>query len=126
MDEKKTWWTYERLKEDGKVEKIYTNKNDFDGKLTGHIVFGVKEWFDENPEEARRLGYVKHIHHSIKYVEYNKQTQYLMRSNKIIDEYTYEDEYHVLDKTPEMMRDQELGRNEWFDNSLMFVGGEFE
>lgn len=125
MDEKKTWWTYERFKEDGKVEEIYINKNDYDGKLTGHRVFGVKEWLDENPEEARRLGYVKHIHHSTKYIDYNKQTQYLMRSNKIIDEYTYEDEYHILDKTPEMMRDQELGRGEWVDDSLVFVGGEF-
>jgi hypothetical protein len=103
--EKATFWSYEKLQEDGKIKSIHTNSNDFDGKITGHVVFGVKEWFDENPEEARRLGWIKHIHHYIeKWVTYNKQTQYLMKSTKTIDEYTIEDVYHVMDKTEDMMR----------------------
>ena len=103
--ERATYWTYERLKEDGKIETVSINKNDFDGSITGHIVFGVKEWFDENPEEARRLGWIKHIHHNVdKWVTYNKQTQYLMKSTKTIDEYAIEDVYHVMDKTEDMMR----------------------
>lgn len=108
MAEKETYWTYEKLKEDGKIDTVWANRNDTDGKITGKIVFGVKEYFDENPEEARRLGWVKHIQHNTdKFVQYNKQTQYLMKSRKIIDEFTYEDEYHIMDKTEEMMRYEE-------------------
>lgn len=122
--ENKTWWTYEKLQEDGKVKTIHESMNDYDGKLTGHYVFGVKAWLDENPEEARRLGYVKHIQHSTKDIEYNRQLQYLMRSNKVIDEYTYEDEYHIMDKTPGMMRDQELGLLDWYGESIVFTVGD--
>ena len=112
-----TYWQYEHLKEDGKIEVVAVNKNDFDAKITGKYVFGVKEYFDENPEEARRLGWVKHIMHNIdKWVQYNKQTQYLVKSKKIIDEYTYEDEYHIMDKTEDMMRKAEEGTGgEWWD-----------
>ena len=103
--EKDTYWTYEKLQEDGKIKVISTNVNDYDAKITGKYVFGVKAYFDENPEEARRLGWMKHIQHNTdKWVQYNKQTQYLAKSTKNIDEYTYEDEYHVLDKTEDMMR----------------------
>lgn len=104
--EKGTYWSYERLKEDGKIETVGINKNDFDGSITGHIVFGVKEWFDEHPEERVRLGWVKHIHHNPeKYgIEYNKQTQYLEKTVKRIDAYTCEDEYEVKYKTEDMMR----------------------
>lgn len=128
MAEKKTWWTYERLKEDGTVESIYINKNDFDGKLTGHIVFGVKEWLDENPEEAKRLGYVKHIHHNTKDIDYNRQSQFLMKEIRFIDEYTYEDIYHIKDKTEAMMRYQELGLGGWYDDNdgIVFSGGAME
>ena len=108
--EKDTYWQYEKLKEDGKVEVVSMNKNDFDGKITGKYVFGVKQYFDENPAEARRLGWVKHIMHNVdKWVTYNKQTQYLMKSWKTIDDYTYEDVYHVMDKTEDMMREAEEG-----------------
>ena len=119
--EQETYWTYEKLQEDGKVETVPTN--DFDGKITGHIVFGVKQWFDENPEEARRLGWVKHImHNEAKWVTYNKQTQYLVKSHKPIDEFTYEDVYHVMDKTEEMMRRQEEGIGEaWLDEYVFEV-----
>ena len=104
--EKGTYWSYERLKEDGKIETVSINKNDFDGSITGHIVFGVKEWFDEHPEERVRLGWVKHIHHNPeKYgIEYNKQTQYLEKTVKRLDAYTCEDEYEVKYKTEDMMR----------------------
>lgn len=109
--EKDTYWQYEKLQEDGKVKTVAINHNDFDGKITGHIVFGVKEWFDENPEERIRLGWVKHIMHNVDKlgIQYNKQTQYLQKVKKIIDQYTYEDEYRVLDKTEEMMRRAEEG-----------------
>lgn len=119
--EQDTYWTYEKLQEDGKIKVISTNVNDFDAKITGKYVFGVKAYFDENPEEARRLGWMKHIQHNIdKWVQYNKQTQYLAKSTKNIDEYTYEDVYHVLDKTEDMMRRAEEEDGfvlEYFSNS---------
>lgn len=104
--EQATYWTYEKLKEDGKIEIVGVNKNDFDKSITGHVVFGVKEWFDENPAERIHLGWVKHIHHNPeKYgIEYNKQTQYLAKTVKRIDAYTCEDVYEVKYKTEDMMR----------------------
>lgn len=106
--ELETFWTYEKII-DGKLKTA--PRNDYDGSVTGHCVFEVKQWFDENPDEARRLGWVKHIKHNIdKWVKYDKLTQYVMVSHKFIDEFTYEDEYHVFDKTEEMMRNQEENR----------------
>ena len=127
--ERATWWSYEKLKEDGKIESVNTNKNDFDGSITGHVVFGVKEWFDENPAERIRLGWVKHIHHNPeKYgIEYNKQTQYLEKSTKRIDAYTYEDVYTIKYKTEDMMRRAEENgyiSNGWEGDGIVFYGGD--
>lgn len=126
--EKDTYWQYEKLKDDGKVEVIGINKNDFDGKITGKIVFGVKEYFDENPDEAQRLGWTKHVMHNIdKWVQYNKQTQYLVKEVKRIDPFTVEDVYHVFDKTEEMMRRSEeqstAGIWGWNDDVEFSIGG---
>lgn len=127
--EKGTFWSYEKLGEDGKVKSIHANKNDFDGEITGHIIFGVKEWFDENPEEARRLGWQKHIKHNPeKYgIEYNKQTQYLEKSTKRIDAYTYEDVYTIKYKTEDMMRRAEENgyiSDGWEGDGIVFYGGD--
>lgn len=113
--EQETYWEYEKLQEDGKIKTISANFNDFDAKVTGKYVFGVKAYFDENPEERIRLGWTKHIRHNVeKYVQYNKQTQYLVKSKKIIDALTVEDEYHVMDKTEDMMRKtEESGGSGW-------------
>ena len=108
----KNKWSYQKLDtETGKIK--YAPVNDFDGSVTGHIVFGVPTWFDENPEERKRLGWIKHIQHDPKDIEYNKRTQYLVQSVRQVDEYTVEDEYHVMDKSEEMMRLEELTRNSW-------------
>ncbi len=115
-------WEYEKLDENNKIK--YLPMNDYDGKITGHIVFGVKAWFDENPEERRRLGWVKHIHHDTNDIEYNKRTQYLKRSTRQIDEFTVEDEWHILDKSEEMMRLEELTRGGiWYDDDVITFGG---
>ena len=124
-----TYWSYEKLKEDGKIETVNTNKNDFDGSITGHIVFGVKEWFDEHPEERIRLGWVKHIHHNPeKYgIEYNKQSQYLEKTVKRLDAYTCEDVYEVKYKTEDMMRRAEESgyiSNGWEGNGIIFYEGD--
>lgn len=119
MDDEK--WIYQRLK-DGKIE--YAPVNDFDGKITGHIVFGVSAWFDENPEERIRLGWIKHIKHDPKEIEYNKRTQYLIKATRQIDEYTIEDEWHIMDKSEEMMRLEELtGVIDPFNEGIIAYGG---
>ena len=121
MDEK---WDYEKLDENNKIK--FLPINDYDGKVTGHIVFNVKAWMDENPEERKRLGWVKHIHHKATDIEYNKRTQYLKRSMKQIDEYTVEDEWHIMDKSEEMMRLEELTRGGFWgdDDGIVFGGAE--
>ena len=98
-------WSYEKL-ENGKMK--HCPVNDYDGSVTGHIVFGVAAWFDENPEERKRLGWVKRIHHDRSKIQYDRQTQFLSVSTKIIDRYTVEDEYHVMDKSEEMLALEEI------------------
>lgn len=100
-------WTYERLDENGKLKTAPTC--DFDGSVTGQIVIGVKAYFDENPEERKRLGWTKHIIHRPKDfdIEYDPATQYLSKTVKQVDEWTVEDEYIVLDKSEERMRIEE-------------------
>ena len=115
----KTKWIYEKLDENGKIKSCPVN--DPSGKVTGHIVFGVKAWFDENPEERKRLGWIKKILHSPKEIEYNRRTQYLVKSNRQIDEWTVEEEYHVMDKSEEMMRLQEL----MAEDTIFFGGDEY-
>lgn len=110
--------TYEKL--DGNLKKKYCPMNDPDGSITGHIVMGVKAWFDENPEERIRLGWIKHITFTKEEIEkkwpYNKQSQYLMRTLKQIDPYTVEDDYHVIDKSEEqMLLEEMLEVAEWGD-----------
>lgn len=107
MAEERNWF-YEKLNDEGNIE--HCPMNDYDGKVTGHIIFGVGFWFDENPDERIRLGWTKHITHKIKDLglDYDPVTQYLVKSIKQIDEYTVEDVYHVMDKSAEMMRISEL------------------
>lgn len=121
MDEPK--WHYEKLGEDGKIQAVHINKNDFDGKITGKIVFGVKEYFDENPAERIRLGWIKHITHETKNIDYNRQTQYLIKEVRTIDEYTVEDVYHIADKSEEQMRLNETS-NGWLESDGIIFGGE--
>ena len=98
-------WDYEKLDENYK--KKWLPANDFDGKITGKIVFGLKAWMDENPEERKRLGWIKHIHFEEKEIKerwpHNPRSQYLMASTKQIDPWTIQDDFHVVDKSEEMM-----------------------
>lgn len=102
---------YIRLKEDGSLEHCPTF--DYDGRVTGKIVVNVPAYFDENPDEARRLGWTKRITHDSKEIreivgEWNPQSQYLVVSQRQVDEWTVEDVYHVMDKSEEMMAHEEL------------------
>lgn len=123
----KTTWTYEKLDEDYKIKTVSDYMNDTDGKITGHLVINVKAWFDENPEERIRLGWIKHIHPPADAVEYNSQSQYLVTSVQPIDEYTVTDVYYVMDKSEEQMRLEELMAGiSWGDgDGITFYGGDF-
>ena len=100
-------WHYEKLEENGRVK--YAPMNDADGKITGRHVFGLKAWFDENPEERKRLGWIKHITHKTKDIEYDKATQYLVNAPIRIDEWTIEDNWQIMNMSEEQMRLVELG-----------------
>ena len=119
-------WYYEKL-EDGKIRQAPLN--DFDGKITGRIVFGVKAWFDENPEERKARGWIKHITKRTKDIEYNRQTQYLIKEVRTIDEYTVEDVYHIANKSEEQMRLGEMNAGWAFDsddNVVVWGWGDLE
>lgn len=97
-------WTYEKVNADSGLDSCPVN--DLDGSVTGHIVFCVKQWFDENPDERIRLGWVKHILREEP--EYNPQTQFLTKTTRRVDDNTIEDVYHVIDKSEEMMLLEEV------------------
>lgn len=108
-------WVYEKLDEDGKIKRL--PQNDSKGEITGKFIIGLPEYFDEHPEERKRLGWIKHIRHNINDVPYNKQTQYVRSSVIQIDEYTVEDVYDVFNKTSEMLLLEEML------DSIGYMGG---
>lgn len=117
-------WKYEKLDEKGDVR--FCPINDSKGEITGKFIINLPAYFDEHPEERIRLGWVKHIVHYPNEIEYNKQTQYLQRGYKQIDEYTVEDVFEIFDKTEEMMLLEELLDSVGFGigGTVTFVGME--
>lgn len=122
---------YVRLDEDGTIKTCPTY--DYDGSITGKIVVNVPAYFDENPEERIRLGWVKHIRHDKKEIaelvgEWNQQTQYIARTTRAVDEHTIEDVYHVMDKSEEMLLMEEVAESAgsfgFSENGIFFFGGE--
>lgn len=114
-------WKYEKIDDEGNIKLC--PMNDAKGEITGKFIINLPAYFDENPEERIRLGWIKHIEHVPKEVEYNKQTQYLQGSYKQIDEYTIEDVYHVLDKTEEMLLLEEMLEAEGYTGGgIVFAG----
>lgn len=103
---------YEKLTADGKYQ--YCPANDFDGSVTGHIVINVRAWFDENPEERKRLGWIKHLYYESDaelkkdLPDWDPASQLLVKGTRRIDDYTIQDEYHVIDKTDEIMELEEM------------------
>ena len=91
-----------------KLEMQYCPTDDKDGSVTGKFILNVPKYFDENPEERIRLGWIKHITHSEADVEYNKQTQFVIWTTKQIDPYTIEDEAHILDKSEDQLAFEEM------------------
>ena len=119
---------YERLDEDYKVIRCPTY--DYDGKYTGKIIINLPAYFDENPEERIRLGWMKHITYTGEEIRemysWDPQSQYLTKSVRQVDEHTVEDVYHVLDKSEEMMLMEELGivTDAMTVGAITFFGGE--
>lgn len=111
-------WNYERLRDDGRIE--YCPKDDMSGKITGHKVYGLRAWFDEHPEERKRLGWIKHIQLTHKEIKeqypHNPMTHFIMVTTKPVDEYTVEDEYHIVEKSEEMLWFEELQSMTWGEN----------
>ena len=102
-------WRYEKLDENMKI--ITCPRDDKDGKITGKIVLNVPAYFDENPEERKRLGWVKHITYEDEEIQKkwpHTLSQYLVSSLKQVDEWTIEDDYHVMNKSEDQMYLEEL------------------
>ena len=98
---------YEKLNEN--LELIRCPYDDKDRSVTGKYVLNVPAYFDENPNERIRLGWVKHITHDPETeVEYNRQTQFLTKTTRQVDDYTVEDVYHVLDKSEEQLAFEDM------------------
>lgn len=125
-------YKYEKYNEEtGKLDSVWNYRNDTDGSITGHIVMNVKAWFDENPEERKRLGWTKHIMYDKPEdagVEYDPQTQYYKIVQRQIDEYTVEDVYYVKDKTEEQLLFEEMLATAQgggvYSTGITFIGGD--
>lgn len=118
-------WDYEKLDEDGKLKSVNYYTNDTDGKITGKVIINVKAYFDENPDEWKRLGWTKHLHPSAKGVEYNHQTQFLSKGTRRVDEYTVEDVYYIIDKSEEQLEFEEMLSVAQGEGNIIFYGGDF-
>ena len=74
----------------------------------------IKAWFDENPEERKRLGWIKHWEYekpseiAEDLPEYDPTKHYLAKSTVWVDEYTTKDKYYIIEKTDEMMAMEEM------------------
>ena len=92
-------WTYEKIDENYKRQTVTQYSNDANGKITGKHVINVHAYFDENPEERKRLGWIKHIRHTNKEIQelcpYNKQSQNLIITPTQIDEWTVEEQMRL-------------------------------
>lgn len=100
------YWTYEKIDEELNIEKL--PPHDLSGKITGKHIIGLKAYFDENPEERIRLGWIKHIKQNQGDIDFDPQTQYVTVHQREVDDHTIIDEYIVRDKTEEMMLYEEL------------------
>ncbi len=110
-------YSYFKVNEQGNRE--FCPIDDKDAKVTGRYILNVPKWFDENPEERKRLGWIKHITYNDKEIKEkwpHTQSQYLLRIEKMVDEYTIEDDYKVMDKSEEQMLFEEMlevAQNSW-------------
>ena len=112
-------WYYEKLDKDGKLKRA--PMHDENGKVTGKHIINLKCWFDENPAERIRLGWIKHYTKTRKELkeemQWDPQTQFLVSTAKMVDEYTCEDEYHIVNKSEQQLAFEEMQSvGEWGEN----------
>lgn len=107
------YYEYIRLREDGEIERARID--DLQGEVTGRRVYNLKAWFDEHPDERKRLGWIKYEHPAAEDegVEYDPQTQILMRNPVTVDEWTIKDELYVVDKSEEFLLFEEMVNLAW-------------
>lgn len=112
-------YNYEKF-ENGEVKSC--PMDDKDGAVTGRYILNLPKWFDENPEERKRLGWIKHItHNNDELLGFNPQTQFIVKSTKTIDEYTIEDVLHALPKSEEQLAFEEmLSVASWGSDGFVF------
>ena len=96
---------YEKM--DEKMKMVRCPMDDKDGSICGHIVIGLQRWFDENPEERIRLGWIKHITFDRSELVYDPQTQYVTTTTRQVDEYTVEDVPHIKTKDEDQLEFEE-------------------
>lgn len=114
-------WRYEKY--DKEFKQIACPTHDTDGSLTGKVIINLPVWFDENPEERIRLGWIKHYYYDFDELEkmYDRQTQFVVQAAKMVDEYTIRDEITVFDKTEDMLAYEEIdGSGGAYSLSSMF------
>ena len=115
-------WRYEKLDEEMNIKTC--PQDDKDGKITGKCILNLPKWFDENPEERIRLGWTKHISYDDKEIKEkwpHTMSQYLVSSVKQVDEWTVEDDYHVMDKSEEQMLFEELLQVAMNDSGIVWT-----
>lgn len=112
-------YRYQKYNEDNTMTDC--PQDDKDGAVTGKYIINLPKWFDENPEERKRLGWVKHIYPDREAIQYNRQTQFLITTTKQIDEWTVTDEYKVMDKSDEQLAFEEmLSVASWGEDGFVF------
>lgn len=111
---------YIKMNDDGTVIRLPLH--DLDGSITGRCIYGLKAWFDENPEERKRLGWVMELTPQKTDIQYDPQTQFLVKTQKMIDEYTLQYGYEVLNKTEEMMAYEEMTNGDIFGGGIQIWG----
>lgn len=112
-------WRYEKYDENFK--RTMCPAHDDDGSITGKVIINLKSYFDENPEERIRLGWIKHYYYPIEELEemYDEQTQFYQLATKMIDDYTMEDYVMVFDKTEDMMTYEEIAGLSSFNSMIL-------
>lgn len=120
-------WHYEKLDAEGKLR--HCPQNDLKAEETGKFVINLPQYFDENPEERIQRGWVKHYTKSYKEIkeelQYDPITQFVVTTPRMIDEFTCEDEYHVIDKSEEQMWFEEMQSIAGWDTDDSIVIREF-
>lgn len=98
--------------------------DDKDCKITGKFILNVPKWFDENPEERKRRGWIKHNTFDDKEIKEkwpHTMSQYLIHSVKEVDEWTVEDDYHIMDKSEEQMLFEEMLETAQFSDGIVWT-----